>query len=58
MLKKDSPIFLQNMNVSARQLFLLFKKSRLSGTTLVDDAIITLSTESVNHLIEWKLIFV
>ena len=27
MLKTDSPIFLQNMNMIARQLFLLFKKS-------------------------------
>ena len=27
MLKKDSPIFLQNINMIARQLFLLFKKS-------------------------------
>ena len=28
MLKTDSPIFLQNMNMIARQLFLLFKKSK------------------------------
>ena len=27
MFKKDSPIFLQNINMIARQLFLLFKKS-------------------------------
>ena len=27
MLKKDSPVFLQNINMIARQLFLLFKKS-------------------------------
>ena len=27
MLKKDSPIFLQNINMIAHQLFLLFKKS-------------------------------
>ena len=27
MLKKDGPIFLQNINMIARQLFLLFKKS-------------------------------
>ena len=27
MLKKDSPIVLQNINMIARQLFLLFKKS-------------------------------
>ena len=27
MLKTDSPIFLQNMNMIARQVFLLFKKS-------------------------------
>ena len=27
MLKKDSPIFLQNINMIARQLFLPFKKS-------------------------------
>ena len=33
MLKTDSPIFLQNMNMIARQLFLLFKKS----TTFLDN---------------------
>ena len=26
-LKKDSPIFLQNINIIVRQLFMLFKKS-------------------------------
>ena len=29
MLKKDSPIVLQNINMIARQLFLLFKKSMI-----------------------------
>ena len=33
MLKKDSQIFLQNINIIARQLFLLFKKS----TTFCDN---------------------
>ena len=33
MLKKDSPIFLQNINMLVRQLFLLFNKS----TTLWDN---------------------
>ena len=35
MLKKDSPIFLQNINMIARHFFLLLKSLRLSGTTLV-----------------------
>ena len=40
MLKKDSTIFLQNINMIARQLFLLFKILRLSGTTLVHTLIL------------------
>ena len=35
MMKKDIPIVLQNINMSGRHFFLLFKSLRLSGTTLV-----------------------
>ena len=44
MLKKDSPIFLQNINMIARQLFLLFKKS----TTFWDNPRIALSAPLFN----------
>ena len=44
MLEKDSPIFLQNINMIGRQLFLLFKKS----TTFWDNPRICLQSSVLN----------
>ena len=52
MFKIDSPIFLQNINMLARQLFLLFKKS----TTFWDNPRISiLLIEILNAVLFWKM---